>query len=120
VAAADVFDVTRTGKAPGFKCRGSDGVLHSLDITAANVAQATRLQVRLPAQATPEFAVAQAERSDFHARLDQLSPRAPVVPVLVAINLLVFGMTLMIAFDILLLSTLKQRQVARRRVNDAS
>lgn len=90
VAAADVFDVFRAGRALGFKCRGSDGVLHSVDITAANVAQATRLQVHLPEQATPEFAISQAEHSDFHARLDQLSPRAPVVPVLVAINVLVF------------------------------
>lgn len=90
VAAADVFDVTRTGKSLGFKCRGSDGVMRSVDITAASGVQATRLQARLPAQATHEFAVAQAEHSDFHARLDQLSPRAPVVPVLVAINLLVF------------------------------
>lgn len=90
VAAADVFDVTRTGKVLGLKCRGSDGVLRAVNITAANVLQAMRLQARLPAHATPEFAVAQAEHSDFHARLDRLSPGAPVVPVLVAINVLVF------------------------------
>lgn len=90
IAAADLFDVIRAGNALGFKCRGGDGVWHSVDITAANIAEATRLQAGLPAQTTPEFAVAQAERSDFHARLDRLSPRAPVVPVLVAINVLVF------------------------------
>ena len=80
VAPVDVFDVTRAGKALAFKSRGRDGVLHCVDITAANVPQATRLLARLPAPATPEFALAQAGHSDFHARLDQLSPRAPVVP----------------------------------------
>lgn len=90
VPVADVFDVTRAGKVLSFKLRSDKGGIQTIDLGAANLARAMRLQARLPQQMSEAFAVAQAEHADFHARLDELSPHAPVVPVLVAINALVF------------------------------
>jgi rhomboid protease GluP len=90
VAPSDVFNVERLGKALRFHLRSNTGTFCSIDLTAANAAEASRLQLRLSKEKTPEFAVAVAERSDFYARLDQLSPHAPVVPALVVINVVLF------------------------------
>ena len=89
-APTDLFNVARMGKSVRFNLRSPTEEVHVIELTAANEAAAVRLESRLPKATTPEFEVAVAERSDFHARLDQLSPHAPVVPVLVAINVAVF------------------------------
>lgn len=90
VAPSDVFNVERAGKSLRFHLRSKTGIFYSIDLTAANAAEASRLEARLSKERTPDFAVALAERSDFHTRLDQFSPHAPVVPALVAINVAVF------------------------------
>lgn len=90
VVPSRVFNVERSGKSLRLHLRGQAGDVQSVHVDAASVAEAVRLAARLPKEATPEFAQAMAERSDFHARLDQLGPRAPMVPVLVAINVAVF------------------------------
>lgn len=48
------------------------------------------IQRQLPDTQLPAFARQQAEVADFHERLDRISPRAPVTPLLVAVNVLVF------------------------------
>ena len=90
VADLDVFNVQRLDKAIVFQLRNISGAFVSIRITASSSLAAARLAARLPTQQTPEFAVASAERSDFHKRLDALSPKAVAVPVLVGINILVF------------------------------
>lgn len=90
VAPADLFNVARMGKSLRFNLRSPAGEVFAIELTAADEAAAQCLEARLPKGKTPEFEVATAERADFHARLDQFSPHAPVVPVLVAINVAVF------------------------------
>jgi rhomboid protease GluP len=87
---SDVFNVQRLGKVIVCQLRNSSGAFLSIKMTAPSTLDAARLEARLPAHKTPEFAVASAERSEFHERLDALSPKAIAVPVLVGINILVF------------------------------
>src|SRR6185437_11968549 len=49
-----------------------------------------QIQADLPQEQTPEFTGSQTELMEFHQRLDRLSPVAPVTPLLVAANVLVF------------------------------
>ena len=90
VEPSDVFNVERVGKSLRLHLRSKTCAFYSIDLTAANAAETSRLEARLSKERTPDFAVAIAERSDFHARLDQFSPHSPVVPALVAINAAVF------------------------------
>lgn len=90
VAASDVFNVERVGKLLSFQLRSKTGVVNTIKIAASDVTNAVRLSTRFPAQQTPEFALVSAERADFQTRLDALSPKSIVVPVLVAINVAVF------------------------------
>lgn len=90
VVLSHIFNVERSGKSLRFHLRSTAGDIQLLHVSAASAAEAAQLAARLPKETTPEFAQAMAERSDFHTRLDQLSPHAPVVPVLVAINVAVF------------------------------
>ncbi|WP_250628075.1 rhomboid family intramembrane serine protease [Pinirhizobacter soli] len=87
---SDAFNVQRSDKAIILQLRNSAGTFFSIRITASSTLAAARLASRLPAHQTPEFAVASAERSEFHERLDALSPKAIAVPVLVGINIVVF------------------------------
>jgi rhomboid protease GluP len=90
VVPSRVFNVERSGKSLCIHLRDKTDIIQSIHVRAASVTEATRLAARLPKETTPEFAQAMAERSDFHARLDRLSPHAPAVPVMVAINVAVF------------------------------
>jgi rhomboid protease GluP len=90
VADSDVFNVQRLDKAIIFQLRNVSGAFISIRMTASSSLAAARLAARLPTHQTPEFAVASAERSEFHQRLDALSPKAIAVPVLVGINIVVF------------------------------
>jgi rhomboid protease GluP len=90
VVLSHVFNVDRSGKSLRFHLRSKTGDIQLMHVGTANATEAARLAARLPKETTPEFAQAMAERSDFHARLDRLSPHAPTVPVLVAINVAVF------------------------------
>lgn len=90
VAPADLFNVARRGKSLRFNLRSPTGTVHVIELTATDEVAAVRLEALLPNGKTPEFEAAAAEHSDFHARLDQFSPHAPVVPMLVAINAAVF------------------------------
>jgi rhomboid protease GluP len=54
--------------------------------------QLERLLSLLPRRQTEEFAIAHADQEVFHDRIDRLSPRTPVIWVLLTLNLLVFAL----------------------------
>lgn len=87
VSEASVFNVRQRGNL--LVCQIIDGQVASYWIKIAT-ADATSLAARLPTQQTPKFAATVAEHADFHARLNAMNSRATVVPVLIAINIVVF------------------------------
>jgi rhomboid protease GluP len=62
----------------------------AVQFKVASAAEAEKLGRQLPGRQTEAFARHHAELREYHARLMKLSPRAPVAPTLVAINVLVF------------------------------
>jgi rhomboid protease GluP len=87
---AEIINVSQAGKGVRFEVHSPLGEMRFVRFVAANDAQASNIVALLPREQTPAFEAKQAELLAFHARLDRLSPRAPVTPVIVAINLAVF------------------------------
>jgi rhomboid protease GluP len=92
----DICNVLRQGRSvrftvsPSASPSPSTRMRQTVRFTAQDEAQASAIQSRLPLRQTEAFAQEQAERTDFHARLDRLSPRAWVTPGLIAVNVAVF------------------------------
>jgi rhomboid protease GluP len=89
-ARSDVLNVHRAGKTVRFSVRSGDIPLRIVQFTASSEAEAVVIEAALPREQTPEFTATQAELSAFHQRLNRLSPRAPVTPAIVTINVAVF------------------------------
>jgi Rhomboid family len=62
----------------------------ALQFWAVNAREATAIGASLPASRTSTFVPQLAERAAFNARLMEVSPRAPVTPVLIGINVVMF------------------------------
>ncbi|MBV8144490.1 MAG: rhomboid family intramembrane serine protease [Gammaproteobacteria bacterium] len=68
----------------------SQSQTRTLQFTAVNAEEARAIGARLPDTRTADFAPQLAERAEFTARLREVSPHAPVTPVLIAINVAMF------------------------------
>ena len=90
VPLAAIANVQCTGKSVRFEVHEEGAIMRFAKFTMANEAQAIELRSLLPTAQTEAFVASQAELADFHRRLDTLSPHAPVTPVIVAINVIVF------------------------------
>jgi rhomboid protease GluP len=68
------------------------GVKESITVgfSARDAQEAARIAALLPARQTEEFAVAHAEREEFHDRIDYWSPSTPVTWTLLALNIGIF------------------------------
>lgn len=84
-----VINVTRSGSTIRFHLLPVAGKSEFVQFEAG-AEDAPVIERQLPDKQTPVFARQQAEVADFHARLDRVSPRAPVTPVLVAANVIIF------------------------------
>jgi len=62
----------------------------ALQFSAVNAEEATAISARLPDSKTATFVPRLAERAAFNARLLEVSPRAPVTPVIIGINVVLF------------------------------
>ena len=90
VPESEVLNVQCLGRSVTFQVRTGTGALQTVGLTSPNTLSAVRLAARLPRQQTEAFAVSSAEHTDFHKRLEALSPTAIAVPVIVGINIVVF------------------------------
>jgi rhomboid protease GluP len=86
----DIINAALSGKTVRFQVREENQPLRTVQLSAASVPQGLAIMAHLPAEQTHEFAQSQAAVADFHRRLDQFSPRAPVTPTLVALNVAMF------------------------------
>ncbi|HXS74225.1 MAG TPA: rhomboid family intramembrane serine protease [Rhodanobacteraceae bacterium] len=89
-ASANVVNVCRSGRVICFGVRLPGEPNKFVWFRAGTADQARQIQADLPQEQTPEFTGSQTELMEFHQRLDRLSPVAPVTPLLVAANVLVF------------------------------
>jgi len=87
--ASRVVNVSRSGGTFRFELLPMGGKREFVRFDA-KPEDALAIQRQLPAAQSPAFAKQQAEVADFHQRLDRLSPRAAVTPLLVAVNVAVF------------------------------
>jgi rhomboid protease GluP len=85
-----IINASQAGKVVRFDVHLSSGEKRFAKFLAANEAQASNIMALLPKEQTPGFSAAQAELAEFHTRLNRLSPRAPITPIIVAINIAVF------------------------------
>ncbi|WP_158545067.1 rhomboid family intramembrane serine protease [Dyella monticola] len=91
VPLSDIFNVEWSGLTVRFRFDGDrENLSHQVEFTAANRDDVATLRQQLPVRQTAAFARQHAELQEYRSRLMTLSPRAPVTPVLVAINVLVF------------------------------
>lgn len=86
----DIINAALSGKIVRFQVRGKNQPPRTVQLSATSVPQGLAIMAHLPAEQTQEFAQSQAAIADFHRRLDQFSPRAPVTPILVALNVAMF------------------------------
>jgi rhomboid protease GluP len=89
-ARQEIINAALSGKIIRFQVRSDNEPLRTVQLSAATVPQGVAILSLLPAEQTQEFANSQAAITDFHRRLDHFSPRAPVTPTLVALNVAVF------------------------------
>src|SRR5471030_2411704 len=92
IALADIVDARLSGKNLRFDVRSVYGATQQMGFIVADERTGMAILNALPARHTEAFLREQGERSDFHRRLDALSPGAPVTLALVVINLLVFAL----------------------------
>jgi rhomboid protease GluP len=85
-----VINVSRSGRSIRIEINSELPRRRFVQFTTESEAEAVDIQAHLPKEQTPEFSREQAETTAFHERLNKLSPKGPVTPVLVAINLVVF------------------------------
>lgn len=87
---AAIANVQRAGKLVRFELQEEPADKRFAKFAMENEAEARELEAMLPTARTEAFIASQAELADFHRRLNTLSPHAPVTPVIVAINVIVF------------------------------
>lgn len=94
IALADIYDARLSGKQLRFDVRvgASDATALHMGFTVPDDRTGLAILNALPPRHTQKFANEQVEHSDFHRRLDTLSPGAPVTLALVAINVVVFAL----------------------------
>lgn len=93
IAILSVHNVAQTGRRVRFDVRTPQGAERELVLRAADEAAAQEIARRLPQERTPQFAQHELERADFQRNLAALGGRAHVTHALVAINCLVFAVT---------------------------
>ncbi|MBB6242407.1 rhomboid family intramembrane serine protease [Rhodanobacter sp. MP1X3] len=86
-----LFNVARDGNSFHIMVRSDREKKQFIKFSTNSRLDAGEIENLLPSEQTPEFAKARLEESDFHQRLDRLSPRAPVTLIIIAINLIVFA-----------------------------
>src|SRR5471032_385595 len=92
IALADIVDAHRSGTSLRFDVHAGDGTIRHMGFSVADERTGLAILNALPARHTKAYVREQVERSDFHNRLNALSPGAPVTLALVAINLIVFAL----------------------------
>ena len=92
IALADIYDAHLSGKNLRFDVRTGDAAVLHMGFVVPDERTGLAILNALPPRHTKAFAREQAERGDFHGRLNALSPGAPVTLALVAINLIVFAL----------------------------
>jgi rhomboid protease GluP len=85
----DIVNVRRDGRDVRFDVIGIKETV-TMGCSAADTEAAKRLVALLPVRQTEEFAVAHAEREEFHDRIDYWSPSTPVTWTLLALNIGIF------------------------------
>lgn len=89
----DICDVYLSGKYLNFTVAAAGGgEARQVGFAAPDPRVGREILAALPQRYTEAFVQEQVERGDFHSRLDQLPPSAPVTLALVAINLIVFAL----------------------------
>ena len=85
----DIVNVRRDGRDLLFDVLGVKETV-TIGCSTADAEVAKDIAARLPARQTEAFAVAHAEREEFHDRIDYWSPSAPVTWTLLALNIAIF------------------------------
>ncbi|HTE40383.1 MAG TPA: rhomboid family intramembrane serine protease [Steroidobacteraceae bacterium] len=93
IQSATIRNVTATDRVVAFEFKTTDGRTQRATVWADNSAQARVLASELPQVSTPEFQQSMVEHSEFYPRLLQRRPHAYVTSALIAINVLVFALT---------------------------
>jgi rhomboid protease GluP len=89
----DIVDVRADGRIVRFDLVAANRkTLQTVGFVANDDDEAARIVACLPGRQTQAFAQDFAERKTFRERMAAVSPRAPVTPILVAINVLVFAL----------------------------
>lgn len=86
-----VVDVSRMGTSVRFAVRGLEPGPGTVAFSATNDDDAMAIAAQLPATETPGAALEREEAMDFGMRLGRATPRAPVGPTLIAMNVIVFA-----------------------------
>jgi rhomboid protease GluP len=87
---ADIINVSQLGKLVRFYVRLPLAAEKLLQLWTNDKRSAQRIARRLPAERTPEFAQAVAQRDAFNQALESIHARSVVTPALVSLNCLVF------------------------------
>jgi len=88
----DIINVHTDGRYVGFHVLGvRENLVIGVDM--ADAAAAERLAALLPQRRTEDFAVAHAEREEFHDRIDYWSPSTPVIWGLLTLNIGIYFLT---------------------------
>jgi rhomboid protease GluP len=85
----DIVNVRTDGRDLRFDVLGVRETL-TVGFSTPDAQAADRIAALLPARQTEEFAVAHAEREEFHDRIDYWSPSTPVTWTLLALNIAIF------------------------------
>jgi rhomboid protease GluP len=85
----DIVNVRRDGRDLLFDVLGVKETV-TIGCSTADAEAAKRIAALLPARQTEAFAVAYAEREEFHDRIDYWSPSTPVTWTLLALNVAIF------------------------------
>jgi rhomboid protease GluP len=87
----DIVNVQTDGKSMWFDVLGVKEDV-TVGFGVPDPATIERLLALLPGRQTEAFAIAHADQEVFHDRIDQLSPRTPVIWVLLTLNILIFAL----------------------------
>jgi rhomboid protease GluP len=90
IALADIYDAVARGRQVCFKLDHPVGKQIELGFKLDDEDTALTLLQHLPPQQSEAFAQSLTETAEFSGRIRQASPHAPVTPILVGINILVF------------------------------
>jgi rhomboid protease GluP len=87
----DIVNVRTDGRDLRFDVLGVKETI-TVGCSALDAQEAGRIAALLPARQTEAFAVAHAEREEFHDRIDYWSPSTPVTWSLLALNIAIFAL----------------------------